>query len=277
MSGEPAPGAAAPDAPAVAPSRSVQARPAGGMLGRRALGGMAAHRPRERQSAASAERALGACDPDRARMLRGLRAGLLAAAALVLLQAAAQALDYGALDLRIRALNSDSHASVFGIASLLAQGVVAVAGARRAYRRERGTAGWLALAALLGALVFVRALVTYRAAVVAVPLACVLVLICALTWRDPRAARAVVWAALALMGVSLALHEVGLAADASTASDYSWAYQITAIVKHGCELAGWVLAATGIAAGGVGRLRAEQAEAAAGRTRGGPRPERAAP
>ena len=45
------------------------------------------------------------------------------------------------------------------------------------------------------------------------------------------------------------LHKVGLAADASTASDYTWPYQITSMVKHGAELAGWMLLATAIAAG----------------------------
>ena len=62
-----------------------------------------------------------------------------------------------------------------------------------------------------------------------------------LTWRDSGAARAVVWAGLILMVTSLLLHKVGLAADSSTASDYTWAYQITGMVKHGAELAGWML------------------------------------
>ena len=59
------------------------------------------------------------------------------------------------------------------------------------------------------------------------------------------------------MATSLLLHKVGLAADASTASDYTWAYQITSMVKHGAELAGWMLLATGIAAG-IKRVRRQQ-------------------
>ena len=59
------------------------------------------------------------------------------------------------------------------------------------------------------------------------------------------------------MVVSLLLHKVGLAADSSTASDYTWAYQITGIVKHGAELAGWMLLATGIVAGIEGRAARE--------------------
>ena len=51
------------------------------------------------------------------------------------------------------------------------------------------------------------------------------------------------------MAVSLALHRVGLDADVLNYSDQSWAYQLTAVAKHGCELAGWLLLATGIIAG----------------------------
>lgn len=65
------------------------------------------------------------------------------------------------------------------------------------------------------------------------------------------------WAGLVLMATSLLLHKVGLAADSSTASDYTWAYQITSMVKHGAELAGWTLLATGIAAGVEGRSARE--------------------
>ena len=101
----------------------------------------------------------------------------------------------------------------------------------------------------MGALIFIRGLTTFNATVLAVPLACVFVLLCWLTWRDLGSARVVVWSGLVLLTASLLLHKVGLAADSSTASDYTWAYQITGMLKHGAELAGWMLLATGIVAG----------------------------
>jgi hypothetical protein len=96
-------------------------------------------------------------------------------------------------------------------------------------------------------------LATFNATALALPLVCVFGLLCWLTWRDPGTVRVIVWAGLILMATSLLLHKVGLAADASTASDFTWAYQITGIVKHGAELAGWMLLATGIVAAVEGR------------------------
>ena len=81
-----------------------------------------------------------------------------------------------------------------------------------------------------------------------------LVLVCWLTWRDPRAARTVVWAALVLMATSLRCTSGG-SCGRRQSHDYSWAYQFTAVAKHGCELAGWLLLATGIIAGIEGRPR----------------------
>ena len=174
-------------------------------------------------------------------MRRVIVAGLLVAIAIVALQAASQAIDFGVFNLRLRALNGDKHASVFGVASLLAQIAVAAASVWRGSRVERHRWAWFALAGIVAVLVPVRGLTTFNAAALAVPLACVFCLLCWLTWRDPGAARAVVWTGLILMVTSLLLHKVGLAADSSTASDYTWAYQITGIVKHGAELAGWTL------------------------------------
>jgi hypothetical protein len=186
-------------------------------------------------------------------MKRIIVAGLLVTIAIVALQAVSQAIDFSVFNLRIRALNSDKHDSLFGLASLLAQAAVAAVSVWRGRRVERHRRVWYALGALVAGLVIVRGLTTFDATALAVPLACVFCLACWLTWRDPGPARAIVWAGLVLMATSLLLHKVGLAADASTASDYTWAYQITGMVKHGAELAGWTLLATGIAAGIEGR------------------------
>lgn len=191
------------------------------------------------------------------RTRRVIVAGLLLMAAMVALQAVTQAIDFSVFHLRIRAFNSDKHDSVFGVASLLAQMAVAAASGWRSSRVERHRGAWLALGALVAGLVLVRGLTHFNAAALAVPLACVFCLVCWLTWRDPAGARAIVWAGIIVLATSLLLHKVGLAADSSTASDYTWAYQITGMVKHGAELAGWMLLATGIAAG-IERRRASE-------------------
>lgn len=182
-------------------------------------------------------------------MIRVIVAGLLVTGVLVVLQAASQAIDFGVLDLRIRALNSDTHHSLFGLASLGAQAAMTSAAFWRGHALKRHRPAWYALGAIVGALVIIRGLASFNATALALPLACTCGLVCWLTFRDRGAARSVIWAGLALMATSLVLHKVGPAADASTASEYTWAHQITAMVKHGSELAGWMLLVTGIAAG----------------------------
>jgi hypothetical protein len=177
--------------------------------------------------------------------------GVALSAVAVILQAAAAAIDFGAFDLRVWALNGDRHYSVPGLASLLAQAAVAAASAWRWAHDPQGRRGWATLALLVGALVIVRGLVTFDAALLAAPLAGVLAAVIWGTWRDPRWPRALTWVGLAALAASLALHRFGLAADDSTASDYTWAYQLTDMVKHAAELAGWLLVATGVAAGGL--------------------------
>lgn len=183
------------------------------------------------------------------RMRRIIVAGVVVTIAMVTLLAASQLIDFGVFDLRLQALDTDYHASVFGIASILAQTAAAAAIAWRGSGEERHRRAWLALAALVAAAVLIRTLVTYSPAALAAPLACMFCLVCWLTWGDPVAARTVVWAALILMATSLLLHEVGLDADVLNYGNQSWGYQITAVVKHGSELAGWLLLITGIVAG----------------------------
>ena len=183
------------------------------------------------------------------RATRMITIGLLATAILVALQAATQAVNFGVFDLRVWAFDCDRRYSVFGIASLLAQLAAGVACVWRSRRVDRDHWAWLTLGMLVIVLVPIRGLTIYSAAVLAPPLACVLVLMLWLTWRDPVLTRTIVWAAVILMMTSLALHEVGPDADASLASDYTWSYQITGMVKHGAELAGWLLLALGVLAG----------------------------
>jgi len=182
-------------------------------------------------------------------MKRVLVVGILVTIVLVVLQAATQAIDFGFFNLRIWAFNCDKRYSIFGVASLFAQLAVATGSVWRGLSVEQHRRAWLGLGALVFVLIIIRGLTTFNAKVLALPLACVFLVLVWLTWRDPNPARAVVWSGLILLAGSLLLHKVGLGADDSTATDFTWAYQIDSMIKHGAELAGWALVATGIVAG----------------------------
>src|SRR5690348_16377579 len=68
--------------------------------------------------------------------------GVAVALAAVVAQAIAQVIDFTVYDLRIGALNSDVHSSIFGVMSLVADGVMAAAAGVRAMHSERRTP-WL--------------------------------------------------------------------------------------------------------------------------------------
>jgi hypothetical protein len=180
---------------------------------------------------------------------RVIVAGLLVAAVAVTLLAISQLINFGVFNLRIQAFDSDYHTSVFGLASLAAQLAVGAAAGWRGWHSERHRWAWFVLAVLVAGLGIVREATTFNAAALAAPLVCVFALVCWLMWRDAGVIRVVVGAGLVLMVASLALHKVGIASDSSLASDYTWPYQILTVIKHGCELAGWTLLATGIFAG----------------------------
>jgi len=183
--------------------------------------------------------------------------GLLLTVAVVFAQTASQWIDFHFFDLRLRVLDSDHHASVFGALSILAEAAAAAAIGLRAVSGRR--LPWLLIAALLLVLTVPRALVRYEPAfalydvpILVAPLTATFVVLCALTFRDARRLRLLVWGSLTLLTCSFALHAIGPQADAagSTASlaTYTWAYQGTGMLKHGAELAGWMLLATGMVA-----------------------------
>lgn len=187
-----------------------------------------------------------------------IRAGLLLTAAMVIAQTASQGIDFHFFDLRLRLLDSGHHGSVFGVLSILAQAAAAAAfGLRAASRRK--LAGILG-ALLVGLLTVPRALKAhesvfkhYDVPILVGPLAIVFVAVFALTFRDAKRVRSVVWAALALLVCSFALHAIGPQADGVIRPrivEYTWSYQLTGMLKHGAELAGWMLLATGLLAGG---------------------------
>jgi hypothetical protein len=185
-----------------------------------------------------------------------MTAGLLLTAVAVLAQTASQWIDFRVYYLNIAVLDSNRHASIFGVLSILAQAVAAVAIGLHAATTRR-MAG-LFVAALIGVLVVPRALLAYVPSfqrydvpILLVPLTFALVVLCISTFRDGRRVRFMVWASLALLGCSFVLHAVGPQADDVTrqwTAAYTWSFQLTGMLKHSAELGGWMLLATAMAA-----------------------------
>lgn len=187
---------------------------------------------------------------------RVIDVGVCLAAVIVLLQVTCQLIDFGFFHLDLRIVDSNHHKSVFGAASVLAQIAAAAAIIWRAARPSRVRVARILLGALVAILVFVRAFVDYDVAMLVGPVAVLFALLCWLAWRDPPVIRMIVLGSLALLVCSFVLHAVGPAADVGPGHvDGSWAFQLTAMVKHGAELAGWMLLAIGMLAGSVASRR----------------------
>ncbi|HEY4825121.1 MAG TPA: hypothetical protein VIH85_00060 [Solirubrobacteraceae bacterium] len=191
------------------------------------------------------------------RSARVIAAGLILTVAVVVAQSAAQWIDFHFFDMGLRVLDSDHHRSVFGALSLVAEAGAAVAIGLRATRGRR--LAWFILAAVVGVLTVPRALMglevafeRYDVPVLVAPLTVVFAVLFVLTFRDPGGVRFIVWGSLGLLACSFALHAVGPQADSAGTTAYavthSWAYQAAGMLKHGSELAGWMLLATGMAA-----------------------------
>lgn len=189
-----------------------------------------------------------------------MTAGLLLTVGVVLAQTVTQWVDFRFFHLRLTVLDSDHHRSVFGAVSILAEAAAAVAIGLRAVR-ARSRAGLL-VAVLVGVLTVPRALMRYESAferydvpILVAPLIVAFVVSCALTFRDAKHVRFTVWGSLGLLACSFALHAVGPQTDAAGPTTYlathTWAYQVTGMLKHGAELAGWMLLATGMIAAGL--------------------------
>ncbi|MGH2887830.1 MAG: hypothetical protein ACRDPA_34895, partial [Solirubrobacteraceae bacterium] len=169
--------------------------------------------------------------------------------AAVVAQVVTQIIDFTVYDLRIEALNSDGHASIFGIMSLVAGLAMALAAAYRGVHcDQRGR--WLLLAAIAAPLVAFRAAFPGDAVPFAVPCAVIFILVWSLTSNDPTRARNLVRVSLYILAFSFVVHIVGLRiVHALGYAGNSWPYEIKALLKHTAELAGWMLLGTGVLAG----------------------------
>jgi len=209
---------------------------------------------RARESAATIESpglSMSALDgrPNEMAVHSNLRLGIVVTALVVAGQCLAQAIDFAFFQLDIRALNSDTHASIFGVASLGAQALVVVAAAARS-RGSRHRAGWAIVAVLTGLLLVFRVGVSFRAALLSGPVVVLFALLWRLTTGDRRQARVVMRAGLACLAFSYVVHAFGphVVADLGYAGN-SWPYQVKGMLKHSGELAGWLLVAIGIREG----------------------------
>jgi hypothetical protein len=170
------------------------------------------------------------------------RWGVRAAVALMLAEAVTQLVNFGVFDLRLTALDSRTHASVFGVLSVLA--LAAAAAAALAHGRDG-----LGLAAALGLLLALRVTHAPHVLVYALPVTAAAFV---LLWRTARAdagLHRLVRVACGFLVVSFAVHGPGelVVQHFGLASD-TWAYELKVVVKHALELGGWVLVATALAA-----------------------------
>ena len=173
--------------------------------------------------------------------------GVLLALVAVLVQVTTQLVDFGFYDLRIAALNSNHHASVFGIASLAAQAAAAVAAAFRGSTGSRRTT-WTLSAGLIAVLLGLRMSLSYSTSLLLPFVVALFVLLWRLTADESEQARRIVRIGLYLLVFSFVVHAVGpTIVSALGYAGNSWPYEAKGILKHSAELGGWMLVATGVA------------------------------
>lgn len=165
-------------------------------------------------------------------------------AALLLSAAAAlaQVLNYAIFNLGVRALNSNTHVSIFGGLSLLATALgaaAAVALALRSRELERVT-----LSGLLVAVLALRISYPPHVLVVSLPFTATALVI---LWRKDSASRSpLLRIGCSLLVLSFAIH--ALDSYLWTGFTDSWAFQVQSVLMHETELAGWILIAAGLLA-----------------------------
>jgi hypothetical protein len=174
--------------------------------------------------------------PERGPLLAG---AIWAALALSIGNAVAQAVDFGAFDLRYQALNSNTHASIFGAVSLVACGLAVAASFAVARRSGRPAA--LLLPFALAVLLVLRVWNPPYVLGLALPFTAIAFV---MLWREGRGrAQTIIRVGCGLLILSFAVHGLD---SATTLDPGSWWYQIWSLVKHDAELAGWILVAGGL-------------------------------
>jgi hypothetical protein len=181
--------------------------------------------------------------------------GIAATIVVVVAGTTAQLVDYAAYDLRVHALNSNADGGVFGIVGDAALAVAACAAWLLAAVAHRHGAAIVALPPLLTFLAIDKAArlhdhVPHYVFLYLPVLTATFVTAVAVARQLPRRIPRVVGLGLVLLAGSYLLHQFGetLIEDLGASPD-GWIHQVKAIIKHGAEVAGWMLIALGLAAG----------------------------
>jgi hypothetical protein len=179
--------------------------------------------------------------------------GASAVAGILVFALASQLVDYGFYDLRLRLLDANEETGILGLlgqAAIIAAAASAVSVAARF--RE---AAPVALAMLLTFLAIdhmtkLHEEVPHWRLAYLPPLAVTFLALAGVARGPVRASRSLLACGVALLAASLALHEIGeWLMERLGASSDSVTYQLKLAVKHGTEVAGWLLVALGLARG----------------------------
>jgi hypothetical protein len=191
----------------------------------------------------------------RARTKHLIAAGIVATGAVVLAGTAAQLIDYGFLDGRVAALDSATDGGIFGVVGDVSLALATAAAWTVLIRMRPVTAATVALPPLLTFLTIDKAFrfhdhIPHWIVVYLPVLAAVFVAAVSIARRlSSRCFRVTAIALAMLAGAFLInrsgdwiLREVG-------GWDNGWMWQVKAVVKHGLEVAGWLLMALGLYVG----------------------------
>jgi len=190
--------------------------------------------------------------------------GLTLAVVLALAAAAAQLIDFGVYGLRIHLLDMSTHASVFGVISVLALIAAGAAAIELAANRRTCTRWSCVLPLLLAVLLALRVIHPAHVLVLALPFA--VATFAALWWHvgapGSRARRLVRVGCVVLIG-SYAVHAVGTTVVSALGyGAATWPYQVKLVIKHSGELAGWAIVATGLVLAHIALVSARAGEPA---------------
>jgi hypothetical protein len=166
--------------------------------------------------------------------------------------ALAQVIDYQFFDSGLRALDANTHRSIFGAVSLLANAVavaLAILLAVRARNREL-----IILSAVLAAMFALRVTYPSHLLLLSLPLTGIALVI---LWGQGRpSAGEGLWtirAGCSLLVVSFALHALEveplpglLSAVSATSISTSWVSQVRSLTKHEAELVAWIMITAGL-------------------------------
>ncbi|HEV8174197.1 MAG TPA: hypothetical protein VGP91_11180 [Actinoplanes sp.] len=191
----------------------------------------------------------------RARTKHLIAAGIVATGAVVLAGTAAQLIDYGFLDGRVAALDSATDGGIFGVVGDVSLALATAAAWTVLIRMRPVTAATVALPPILTFLTIDKAFrfhdhIPHWIVLYLPLLAAVFVAAVSIARRlSSRCFRVIAIALAMLAGAFLInrsgdwiLREVG-------GWDNGWMWQVKAVVKHGLEVAGWLLMALGLYVG----------------------------